>query len=87
LVIVYFVKVAYIKEICPVKSNVRLLTSEKLLAQLFGSAKAFGLLPEQSVSQTPVQKLMRQLNQELSVLSQFNDPNGLYSVCFACQVQ
>jgi len=34
LVIVYFVKVAYIKEICPVKSNVRLLTSEKLLAQL-----------------------------------------------------
>lgn len=64
-----------------------LTEQEKLLAQLFGSAKAFGLLPEQSVSQTPVQKLMRQLNQELSVLSQFNDPNGLYSVCFACQVQ
>ena len=64
-----------------------LTEQEKLLAQLFGSAKALGLLPEQSVSQTPVQKLMKQLNQELSVLSQFNDPNGLYSVCFACQVQ
>ncbi len=64
-----------------------LTEQEKLLAQLFGSAKAFGLLPEQSVNQTPVQKLMKQLNQELSVLSQFNDPNGLYSVCFACQVQ
>jgi len=46
-----------------------------------------GLLPEQAVTMTPVQKLMQQLNQELQVLSQFNDPNGIYSVCFACQVQ
>jgi protease-4 len=60
---------------------------EKLMAQLFGSAKMLGLLPEQAVTLTPVQKLMRQLNQELQVLSQFNDPNGIYSVCFACQVQ
>ncbi len=60
---------------------------EKLMAQLFGSAKMLGLLPEQAVTITPVQKLMRQLNQELQVLSQFNDPNGIYSVCFACQVQ
>lgn len=60
---------------------------EKLMAQLFGSAKTLGLLPEQAVTMTPVQKLMQQLNQELQVLSQFNDPNGIYSVCFACQVQ
>lgn len=60
---------------------------EKLIAQLFGSAKTMGLLPEQSISSTPVQKLLQQLNQELQVLSQFNDPNGIYSVCFACQVQ
>lgn len=60
---------------------------EKLMAQLFGSAKTLGLLPQQSTTVTPVQKLMRQLNQELQVLSQFNDPNGIYSVCFACQVQ
>lgn len=60
---------------------------EKLMAQLFGSAKTLGLLPQQSTTVTPVQKLMRQLNQELQVLSQFNDPNGVYSVCFACQVQ
>jgi len=60
---------------------------EKLMAQLFGSAKMLGLLPEQAVTMTPVQKLMQQLNQELQVLSQFNDPNGIYSVCFACQVQ
>ena len=60
---------------------------EKLMAQLFGSAKMLGLLPEQAVTVTPVQKLMQQLNQELQVLSQFNDPNGIYSVCFACQVQ
>lgn len=64
-----------------------LTEQEKLLAQLFGSAKTLGLLPEQSVSQTPVQKLMKQLNQEMSVLNQFNDPNGLYSVCFACLAQ
>ncbi|ALZ76953.1 signal peptide peptidase SppA [Rheinheimera sp. F8] len=60
---------------------------EKLMAQLFGSAKMLGLLPEQAVTMTPVQKLMQQLNQELQVLGQFNDPNGIYSVCFACQVQ
>ena len=60
---------------------------EKLMAQLFGSAKTLGLLPQQATTVTPVQKLMRQLNQELQVLSQFNDPNGIYSVCFACQVQ
>lgn len=60
---------------------------EKLMAQLFGSAKTLGLLPQQSTTVTPVQKLMQQLNQELQVLSQFNDPNGIYSVCFACQVQ
>ena len=60
---------------------------EKILAQLFGSAKAMGLLPEHAVSLTPVQKLMKQLDQELKVLNQFNDPNGLYSVCFACQIQ
>lgn len=60
---------------------------EKLMAQLFGSAKTLGLLPLQATTVTPVQKLMRQLNQELQVLSQFNDPNGIYSVCFACQVQ
>jgi protease IV len=59
---------------------------EKLMAQLFGSAKTLGLLPQQATTVTPVQKLMRQLNQELQVLSQFNDPNGIYSVCFACQV-
>lgn len=64
-----------------------LTEQEKLMAQLFGSAKALGLLPEQSVTQTPVEKLMKQLNQELAVFSQFNDPNGLYSICFACQVQ
>lgn len=64
-----------------------LTEQEKLMAQLFGNAKALGLLPEQSVTQTPVEKLMKQLNQELAVFSQFNDPNGLYSICFACQVQ
>jgi protease-4 len=64
-----------------------LTEQEKLLAQLFGEAKAMGLLPEQSVTMTPVQKLLQQLNRELAVLGQFNDPNGLYSVCFSCQIE
>ena len=64
-----------------------LTEQEKLLAQLFGEAKAMGLLPEQSASITPVQKLLQQLNRELAVLGQFNDPNGLYSVCFSCQIE
>lgn len=64
-----------------------LTEQEKLLAKLFGEAKAMGLLPEQSASMTPVQKLLQQLNSELSVLGQFNDPNGLYSICFSCQIE
>jgi protease-4 len=64
-----------------------LTEQEQLMAQLFGSAKAWGLLPQSVVSVSPVQKLLQQLDQELRVLSQFNDPNGIYSVCFACQVQ
>lgn len=56
---------------------------EKLLAELFGSAKAAGLLPQRDVSASA--KLLAGLDKQLKMLEQFNDPNGLYSVCLVCQ--
>jgi len=69
--------------------DVKLITQqpseqEKLLAELFGSAKAVGLLPQREIS--PTSKLLGSLDKQLKVFSQFNDPNGLYSVCLMCQV-
>ncbi len=60
---------------------------EKLMAQLFGTAQTLGLLPESQLSVSPLKKLLTQLDRELKVLEQFNDPNGIYSVCFSCQLQ
>lgn len=69
--------------------DVKLITQqpseqEKLLAELFGSAKAAGLLPQREISATS--KLLGSLDKQLKVFAQFNDPNGLYSVCLMCQV-
>jgi protease-4 len=65
-----------------------LTSQEQLLKQMFGSAKALGLLPEvQSTSQQHIGKLVQQFNQQLTQFSQFNDPNGIYSYCFTCHIE
>jgi len=58
---------------------------EKLIAELFGSAKAAGLLPE--VKSTINSRVLSALQQQLTVFEQYNDPNGLYSVCLVCTAQ
>ena len=58
---------------------------EKLIAELFGSAKAAGLLPE--VKSTVSSRVMSAMQQQLTVFEQYNDPNGLYSVCLVCTAQ
>jgi protease IV len=66
-----------------------LTPQQQMLKQVFGSAKANGLLPSMQSQQSALsgRKLMQQLNKELGQFTQFNDPNGVYSYCFTCAVQ
>jgi len=62
--------------------------TEQMIADIFGSAKARGWLPE--VSEQPQNRALRQLTQQVKqdfiMMNQFNDPNGVYSYCLACQI-
>ncbi|GGW58131.1 signal peptide peptidase SppA [Alishewanella tabrizica] len=62
--------------------------TEQMIADIFGSAKARGWLPE--VSEQPQNRALRQLTQQVKqdfiMMNQFNDPNGVYSYCIACQI-
>ncbi|MBU2180477.1 MAG: S49 family peptidase, partial [Gammaproteobacteria bacterium] len=66
-----------------------LTPQQQMLKQVFGSAKANGLLPSMQSQQSALsgRKLLQQLNKELGQFNQFNDPNGVYSYCFTCAVQ
>jgi protease-4 len=66
-----------------------LTPQQQFVKQLFGEAKALGLVPEVTQGQQgkAVQRLVTELDQQLSQFSQFNDPNGIYSFCFSCQIQ
>jgi protease-4 len=66
-----------------------LTPQQQFVKQLFGEAKALGLIPEVTPGQhgKAVQRMVAQLDQQLAQFSQFNDPNGIYSFCFSCQVQ
>lgn len=66
-----------------------LTPQQQFVKQLFGEAKALGLVPEVTNGQQgkAVQRMVAQLDQQLSQFSQFNDPNGIYSFCFSCQIQ
>lgn len=66
-----------------------LTPQQQFVKQLFGEAKTMGLLPEiiPSAETKAVQQLMTQLKQHVAQFSQFNDPNGIYSYCFSCELQ
>lgn len=66
-----------------------LTPQQQFVKQLFGEAKALGLVPEVTHGQQgkTVQRMVAELDQQLSQFSQFNDPNGIYSFCFSCQIQ
>lgn len=62
--------------------------TEQLIADIFGNAKANGWLPE--FAEQPQNRALRQLTQQVKQdfirMNQFNDPNGIYSYCLACQI-
>ncbi len=64
----------------------KLTPQEIFMRDLFASAKAQGWLPETTTKVSPTRLLLKQLDRELQVLSQFNDPNGVYSFCFSCEI-
>ncbi len=66
-----------------------LTPQQQFVKQLFGEAKTMGLLPEitPSAENKAVQQLMTELKQHVAQFSQFNDPNGIYSYCFSCELQ
>jgi protease-4 len=65
----------------------KLTPQELFMRDLFATAQAQGWLPETQQKLSPTKQLLKQLDRELTVLSQFNDPNGVYSFCFSCEIQ
>ncbi|CAM3826268.1 signal peptide peptidase SppA [Rheinheimera salexigens] len=64
-----------------------LTPAEKMINDIFGSAKAAGWLPQsQSNERLLLNKITKQLKQDFVLLNQFNDPNGVYSYCVSCTV-
>lgn len=45
------------------------------------------LMVSDHVKQAPVNQFLGQLQKELASLNQFNDPQGMYSLCLACSAQ
>ncbi len=65
-----------------------LSSTEQMLNDLFGEAKAQGWLPQTNASaeQQLLRKLTGQLKQDFVLMNQFNDPNGIYSYCVSCSI-
>jgi protease-4 len=63
-----------------------LSNKDKLMKQFFGDTDARSVDNNNS-PRTGVQQVMRLLNQQLSVLNQFNDPQYLYAHCQVCEIQ
>jgi len=70
----------------------------KFIQKMMGEAKSFmlantdltrasDLMSSRSVSTKPMTQLMSQLQTELSKFNQFNDPQGMYTLCLACSAQ
>ncbi|GLP97935.1 signal peptide peptidase SppA [Paraferrimonas sedimenticola] len=57
---------------------------QQFMQQLFGEAKAY--LPEPSPKTDVVSMFIDSLNSELSLLTQFNDPNHSYVLCENCRL-
>ncbi|WNO61142.1 signal peptide peptidase SppA [Rheinheimera sp. MMS21-TC3] len=65
-----------------------LTPAEKMINDIFGSAKVAAWLPQAQISNERLilNKLTKQLKQDFVLLNQFNDPNGIYSYCVSCTV-
>lgn len=64
----------------------KLTPQEMFMRDLFATAKAQGWIGQYSQEPTATEKLLQQAAREFNVLGQFNDPNGIYSVCFSCKI-
>jgi len=67
----------------------------KLMQELLGKAHAFGLTTSaetteissaQQINNQSISGLVNQLQNELTKMNQFNDPQGKYTLCLACGV-
>jgi len=58
---------------------------DRLLQSLFGQAVQF-FPPKQSTDLGDFDKILLKLKQEYQTINQFNDPQGIYSFCLACEV-
>jgi len=65
----------------------KLSPSEELVANLFGSDAMQSLLPAAQYAETltpMLQSVITQAKHDFSQIKQFNDPKGMYSLCFSC---
>jgi protease-4 len=71
---------------------------EKFIQQMMGKAQSFmfansdlsinnDLIPLHSVNAKPMTLFISQLQNEITKMNQFNDPQGIYTLCLACSVQ
>jgi len=71
---------------------------DKFLQKMIGEAQSFmfvdTLLPldsdlsaPQSVNAKPMTQFIEQMQKEITKMNQFNDPQGMYTLCLACNVQ
>lgn len=64
-----------------------LTPTEQLLRDMFASSTVQSMLPaaKESAFGPLLKQVMTQINQDFQMLGQFNDPKGIYSVCFSCK--
>jgi protease-4 len=71
---------------------------DKFLKQMMGKAQSFmfaktylsddsDLISLQSVNAKPMTQFITQLQNEITKMNQFNDPQGIYTLCLVCSVQ
>jgi len=67
----------------------------RLIQELMGKAHTLGLTTNvdaselssvQQISNQPIYGLIKQLQNELTKMNQFNDPQGQYTLCLACRI-
>lgn len=65
-----------------------LTPTEQMIKDFFGEAQVRGWLPQVEVSteQKVLRNMTRQLNQDIKLFGQFNDPNSIYSYCVSCNI-
>lgn len=64
-----------------------LTAEEQFIQNLLGSAAANGWIPSSLTTSDPLKKLLKQAQSQLESMARFNDPNHVYAMCLACEVQ